>query len=88
MAVAVQSSQPGGNATADAVAAVGGASNHGVGGAGGNAAHPAGNAGANNTYAGGGGGAVGRLRFETRGGTVNGFGTTSPTPVTATATVQ
>lgn len=82
------SAQPGSNATADAVAAVGGPSNHGDGGAGGNAAHPAGNAGANNAYAGGGGGAVGRLRFETRDGTVSGLGTTSPTPVTATATVQ
>lgn len=82
-------SSPGANASADDVASIGGASNHGDGGAGGNAAHPGGNPGANNTtYSGGGGGAVGRLRFETRGGTVNGFGTTSPTPVTATATVK
>ena len=80
---------PGANATADGIAAVGGTSNHGDGGAGGNAAHPGGNAGVNNaTYSGGGGGAVGRLRFETRSGTVNGIGTTSPMPVTATANVQ
>ena len=79
----------GGNATPDAVAAAGGSSPHGAGGAGGNAIHSAGNAGANNlSYAGGGGGAVGRLRFETRGGTTNGFGTTSPMPVIAAANVQ
>lgn len=81
-------SMPGGNATADEIAAIGGASNHGIGGAGGNGAHPAGNAGANNAYSGGGGGAVGRLRFETLTGTVNGFGATSPMPSVAAATVQ
>jgi hypothetical protein len=79
----------GANATTDPAGASGGNSTDGKGGAGGAGSHPAGGLGmSSGTYSGGGGGAAGRLHFESLSGQLDGFGTTSPTPVTSVAVVR